>query len=1808
LNLHPNKYLMISQLKMASAQGCCKPFGKDGDGFVPSEGVGAILLKPLEAAKADNDHIYAVIKATAVNHDGKTNGYMVPNPQRQAELIQKALNHGMIDPRTISYIEAHGTGTSLGDPIEIGGLTQAFRKYTQDQQFCAVGSVKSNIGHLEAASGIAALTKVLLQMEQKQLVPSIHTQQLNENIKFEDSPFYVQRELTPWERHCIPVNGECESYPRLAGISSFGAGGANAHIILEEYDNDTAVSDITPPSPQIILVSAKNEERLKVVTNQLHDYICKNIIVEESGSVSGISKVPTDCQKFSCRSRAARAVNAGRIRLIDVAYTLKVGREPMEERLALLTSDFMDLCAKLKAFYEGRTDIEDSYRWSTKTHGGDYKLLLEGEEGKAFVYQLIQNRKLLKLIRLWGAGVQIDWEELHAGWDPRRISLPTYPFETSRYWLPEVEKVIANDKNRAVVFSKQENPCGLSVDSLPTVKSTEFCSEIQYLVKEWKEKSSGELVSREIAPVGDILVFDGGNELFTALQNKSRFANARIIRVKPGKEFSCESDSLFCIDPAKQEDYDRLFSELEESGFSCGSIIHCWSSDRFDGSDETVKLQLAQSLYSIFFISRTLLSISSANPVRLIYLYTSDADGGQPLYQAVTGFARSLHLETNKLKIETVEFAMSKETPGSSADLIAQVVLETLDSATEEYIEQKCLNGKRLISGFREWMPNSLRTGDSISIKSIPVRKNGCYLITGGAGGIGLIFSRYLTREHQAKVVMVGRSEQPPAVHNQPNLIETPHGRIVYYRADIAKQDQVESLIRDIKARFGEINGVFHCAGVIRDALIHQKKLEAVNEVLAPKVRGTICLDQCLREENIDFFILFSSISSQLGNIGQSDYAYANNFMDSFATWREWMRSRGRRHGRTISISWPLWEKGGMSVDEHILLRFKRIWGMPPLNTEAGLKAFETVIGEDISHVMVMAGDKVKVRQALLPSTEQHTEHEESKTSIPSTGDVEPVPFLSYNPNELNMFLREKVSALTGITPDKVDEDVEFWDIGIDSILAMQIINAIEDKYGLTLYPNELWEHNTVKKLNAYLQREIHRSRTSVTDVNDNNKLATRPLCYILSTPRAGSTLLRVMLMGNSRIFAPPELHLLQFDSLNERKQKLQRSNRAFLREGLIETIKVLDGINVKDAISKMEDLENKGLSIAETYQFLGHKVGDRILVDKSPTYGEHFSTLRKAETIGGKPLYIFLVRHPLSMMASFVKNRFDKMLNIKEDPWRYAERLWVKINTNIMRFFDDIPADRKIFIRYEDLVGASEKTLKELCQWFDVDFENEMLKPYRDERMIHGLHQKSITIGDPGFLKYKDIVPERAEAWKAHTNRLQELESATTALARKLGYSMALDSSGVSPEPITMECRRQLPLSPAQQSILNRLGPHPHWGIVEQLHVKLDDSLDMVRFNDSLRKVIERHSVLSHSFTEVDNALIQYRQESVELDANYKDLSSYGATEIEVRLKEMEKELIACLNIEKAPLMAVGVAALGENRYAVVAVFHMLIADGRMCEIILEDIFKHYQDSHIEVLPVDTRYADYIASIESMKEEQLEEKHNKYWLEEIKGPTTTIPADYKAKSTMVESGEIYYETFSFEELLINSQANKGKLFLYISVGLYRYLSTVTGHTAPIITHRFHRRNLADFGSYFDLAGRFAGDVPMRLSISSKDTVKKLIRTFQKLYNDIPLQGLTYEMLANNGKIPSAALVAPILLNFQYGQPRIPSMIKCKWHQFEKESDARDYEIDLIVRVRTDSVRVIAKYSNKRYKRQTIEKTVRSWIETVKDIIAKDQD
>ncbi|MDM8559408.1 beta-ketoacyl synthase N-terminal-like domain-containing protein [Candidatus Parabeggiatoa sp. HSG14] len=264
----PNKAGYLYQEGMImSPDGHCRAFDAKAQGTVGGSGVGIVVLKRLEDALRDGDYIHAVIKGTAINNDGALKiGYTAPSVEAQKQVIAEALDIAEISPETIGYVETHGTGTPLGDPIEIAALTQAFRANTDKKGYCAVGSVKTNIGHLDAAAGVTGLIKTVLSLKHHLIPPSLHFETPNPKLDLDNSPFYVNTELSEWKT---------DGFPRRAGVSSFGIGGTNAHIILEEMPNQKSEirNQKSNRSWQLLLLSAKTDSALETATTQLIEHL-----------------------------------------------------------------------------------------------------------------------------------------------------------------------------------------------------------------------------------------------------------------------------------------------------------------------------------------------------------------------------------------------------------------------------------------------------------------------------------------------------------------------------------------------------------------------------------------------------------------------------------------------------------------------------------------------------------------------------------------------------------------------------------------------------------------------------------------------------------------------------------------------------------------------------------------------------------------------------------------------------------------------------------------------------------------------------------------------------------------------------------------------------------------------------------------------------------------------------------------------------------------------------------------------------------------------------------------------------------------------------------------------------------------------------------------------------------------------------------------------------------------------------------------------------------------------------------------------
>lgn len=411
INIIPGVKQQESDLNIVSEDGYTKTFDNHASGTGIGEGVAAILLKPVKKAVEDHDNIYAVIKGSALNQDGTSLGITAPNSKAQEAVIIKAWKNANIDPKTIAYIEAHGTATKLGDPVEIKGITDAFKKYTDKKQFCAIASLKSNIGHLDAAAGIAGVIKAALAVKSGLIPPTINFNEPNSMINFINSPIYINDRLSKWKEH--------ES-PRRCGVSSFGLSGTNAHVILEDADSLKKNRSINCHNLKILTLSALSKQ--------------------------GIRKLLTDYQQLLS--------NENEINIDDLCYTANTGRGMYSHRLAIIFKsieqlrdiiqniinrdqlDYMDLCLynviNVVKFEEDRISQQDLTIQRQRTLTKKAEKLITN-----YLNRIEKNDEELvkKLVELYINGAQVSWELFYSKNTYQKISLPVYPFSNTACWI-----------------------------------------------------------------------------------------------------------------------------------------------------------------------------------------------------------------------------------------------------------------------------------------------------------------------------------------------------------------------------------------------------------------------------------------------------------------------------------------------------------------------------------------------------------------------------------------------------------------------------------------------------------------------------------------------------------------------------------------------------------------------------------------------------------------------------------------------------------------------------------------------------------------------------------------------------------------------------------------------------------------------------------------------------------------------------------------------------------------------------------------------------------------------------------------------------------------------------------------------------------------------------------------------------------------------------------------------------------------------------------------------------------------------------
>ncbi|VWD01686.1 SDR family NAD(P)-dependent oxidoreductase [Burkholderia lata] len=1178
--LHPAHHIALSAMQMLGTGLACRTFDKSADGIVPGEGVGAVLLRPLEDALADGDEILAVVRGSMINAGGKTGGYTVPNVNAQADVIAEALARAGVAPDEIGVIEVHGTGTQLGDPIEIAALNRVYGGTGRPTPLL-VGSVKSNIGHLEGAAGIAGLAKAILQLRNHAVAPCAGLDDLNEKIDF-GAAVMPARTLQPL---ASPGDGR----PVACGVSSFGAGGANAHVILQQWQDHRVPAQAA--GEHAFLLSANSHAQLAAYARRVADWL-------------------------------QRHPDASLSRL---CFTSQVGRRALPVRAVAMAASLDALQAALRAIADGDAAALVS------PAAGQGALSLGGV-AEELIALLIARRGLRQLGELWVNGHEIAWRRT---WDaaPVRCEFPSVPFEYKRIWMTPPPGTTADARpapstarltrlaaahrigGRALVpgaalldlmLDRQGADAPRAVRAVRWLRQAVLEGDgIELPVSDDADGmlvrgQDGEIVARALAAERpscasaprDLAALwathgvcsegatlyerlrAGGFEYGPELRAVARFATTDDSVVGELDATLLVADTAFAVsvdaamqlvallshEPAVPVSIDAVTQFgaperarvmlAERTADAARFDLTLWDADghvvlRLDGlriaalpqsgnagPEYLCAVECATPRPAAVMVAGTVLLSGGARadhavigdalrqrgwsvlhddgaPLSgldavLVLLDDAGADPASALVAQLAGQRRLLErlkagrdgrkvrllvvgrsgdLVAGALAAATRTLAMEFPWLACSHLLIAPGALEQAEGVADELCAPAEQDMVRLDGDARLVRRLQPMPGDATAVAE--VRPGAVYVVSGGAGALGRLFTAHLVARGPATAVVLGRAEATDELKAWMASLSVRGSHVVYARVDVGDADALADAVAEIVERHGPVRGVLHAAGVTDDALLLNKSDRAIARVLRPKVRGALALDAATADAPLDFFMLCSSLVAETGNIGQIDYAAANRFMIEFGAARERERAAGRRHGVTVSVAWPLWEAGGMRVDAATEALFRERFGMAALSTEAGLAAFEFALaGRHPGFALVQryragtaglaarSGDVAgPAANASVPAV---TPRDETRAS--TAAPVAPVAAGAIAPASLRATILATLQQIGAsylfVDPAEVDPEGELLELGFDSISLTDMVNRINAQFGLDLLPTVLFECPTLGDVADYLGRE----------------------------------------------------------------------------------------------------------------------------------------------------------------------------------------------------------------------------------------------------------------------------------------------------------------------------------------------------------------------------------------------------------------------------------------------------------------------------------------------------------------------------------------------------------------------------------------------------------------------------------------------------------------------------------------------------------------------------------------------------------------
>jgi polyketide synthase PksN len=758
--------------------------------------------------------------------------------------------------------------------------------------------------------------------------------------------------------------------------------------------------------------------------------------------------------------------------LPGIAYTLQTGREAMEERLAFSISNLPEGITRLEAFLAGVQLSEQCYTGNVKEYKENLSAMLQEADMNAMIAGWLLNNKQDQLMTAWCKGFPIDWEGLYtnaAGESdyPQKVSLPGYPFDRKHYWISEQHTgpifKTANAVNAMQAVNQPAAPVVTPAASKPARVEEPF--QLMTYAEGWQEKQ----ITGATASIKRLVCFASESscqQTFLATLQQLAPTVQVIFVTLPGNAAKGSNPHYTITQKADGADYAALFGKIIQEQGAVDAIVYLWPlEDAGLLKDYDIPVAILQGIAGRKIAIKQILLAAQ-------WMTQQDSINLDRCYaESWIGFERSLKLILPGVQLT----AVYEETVQPTINISdwTKRIWDELNST-----DKRSVLYKQGIRHVQQVQAVALQAGDKL------LTRGGTYLITGGMGKLGLLFARHLAKQYAANLILTGRSAPGTAGQQAIQALKQLGSQVFFLQAAIDDTAAMQQGLREAREIFGPIHGVIHAAGTMDTQLLPDKTMSAFQQVLNPKVKGTILLDELLKDDPLQFISYFTSSAAILGDFGACDYAIANRFQMAFAHSRGQLVTAGHRHGKTIAINWPLWKEGGMDLQEEENTRlYLKSSGQRYLESAEGIELFEQLITQPAAQLLVIAGQESKARRFLGITSANEVKLPTAPVTTNVLPPAKPKGSHLKMADALEQDLITLVSRAQQIPEAELLPDDNLADIGFDSISLTELARLLGVHFGISMAPAIFFGYSTIRKLTEYFLKE----QASVVEAFYNN-------------------------------------------------------------------------------------------------------------------------------------------------------------------------------------------------------------------------------------------------------------------------------------------------------------------------------------------------------------------------------------------------------------------------------------------------------------------------------------------------------------------------------------------------------------------------------------------------------------------------------------------------------------------------------------------------------------------------------------------------